>query len=133
MKHCASRSLSLEGALARRELAHRQQRDRIFGENLFSDPAWDLLLLLFVAQEEGRHVTISTLCSEAPVPASTAHRWVLVLLEQGLLTRSSDAQDSRLRYISLTAESHEALRCYLWTCEGVWPLPRPMRAPAPKP
>jgi DNA-binding MarR family transcriptional regulator len=128
VKHCASRSLSLEGALARRRLAHRQQRERIFGENLFSDPAWDLLLLLFVAEEEGRHVTVSALCSEAPVPASTAHRWVLALLDRGLASRSHEPTDCRLRYIRLTRESHEALRCYLWTCEGVWPLPRPAAA-----
>jgi DNA-binding transcriptional ArsR family regulator len=130
VKHCASRSLSLEGALARQRLAQRRQRERIFGENLFSDPAWDLLLLLFIAEEEGRHVTVSTLCSEAPVPPTTAHRWILALLEQGLVTRSRDSKDGRLRYIRLTGESHEALRCYLWTCEGVWPLPRPLRQEA---
>jgi DNA-binding MarR family transcriptional regulator len=127
MKHCASRNLSLEGALARRRLAHRRQRERTFGENLFSDPAWDLLLLLFIAEEEGRHVTVSTLCFEAPVPVTTAHRWMLVLLKQGLALRSADEKDCRLRYIRLTCESHEALRCYLWTCEGVRPLPRPVR------
>ncbi|MBV9929421.1 MAG: MarR family transcriptional regulator [Alphaproteobacteria bacterium] len=127
MKHCASRSLSLEGALARQRIAQRRQRERIFGETLFSDPAWDLLLLLFVAEEEGRRVTVSTLCSEAPVPATTAHRWILALLERGLAARSSDPDDCRLRYIGLTAETHEALRSYLWTCEGVWPLPRPAR------
>jgi DNA-binding IclR family transcriptional regulator len=104
----------------------------VFGEGLFCDPAWDLLLLLFVAQEEGRPVTVSRLCSEAPVAASTAHRWILALLERGLVTALCDARDLRLRYIQLTVGSHEALRRHLLTCEDVCPLPRATAAPAPK-
>ena len=69
---------------AARQLYHsRRLRDRIFGSDLFADPAWDILLDLFIAQREDRKVTISSACAAASAPTSTAARHIAHLREGG--------------------------------------------------
>lgn len=67
----------------------RRARDDVFGENLFSDPAWDILLELFGAKLAGRRVTTSELAQAIEVPLSTTLRWIAALHERGLI--ESDA------------------------------------------
>ena len=43
--------LSAEGRLARRLLEARRKREEMLGADLFRDPAWDILLDLFLAHE----------------------------------------------------------------------------------
>ena len=64
-------------------LAARRKRAEIFGEDIFSDPAWDIVLELFAAELGDRRVRLEDL---APIaPKSVLARWVGVLEERGLV------------------------------------------------
>jgi hypothetical protein len=81
----------------------RRRRDTIFGIGLFADPAWDMLLDLFLARERGlRPISTSSLCIAAAVPATTALRRIDILVRQGLLSRHADPKDGRRVFIRLT-------------------------------
>ncbi len=62
----------------------RRGRSEIFGERLFSDPAWDILLELLAAMLGNRKLTLSDLDQVAP--KSVLARWVAVLEERQLVT-----------------------------------------------
>ena len=53
----------------------RRLRARFFDEELFADPAWDMLLDLLQAEIAQHRVPVSSLCIAAAVPATTALRW----------------------------------------------------------
>ena len=89
-------------AQARRLSAARLIRDRIFGRDLFPNPAWNILLELFVAAEEGRNVTIKGACVAAGVPQSTALRHIAHLIEVRLAGRAQHPSDARSAYLKLT-------------------------------
>lgn len=61
----------------------RRGRCEIFGEGLFSDPAWDILLELLAARLGNRKLTLSELNEVAP--ESVVARWIAALEERGLL------------------------------------------------
>ena len=61
----------------------RRAREDAFGHELFSDPAWDILLELFSARLRRRSVSLGSLNHVAP--ASVVVRWVSVLVERGLV------------------------------------------------
>jgi hypothetical protein len=75
-------------------LETRRQRDVLFGPDLFSDPAWDIFLELYLAELEDRKVLVSSV-GRGAIAETTALRW-LDRLEAGdrsvgCLTRCSDA------------------------------------------
>jgi DNA-binding MarR family transcriptional regulator len=80
----------------------RVRRNELIGAPLFRDPAWDMLLELFVAQENGRKVTVSSLCYASGVPPTTALRQIARMEEHGLVDRYGDHSDLRRSYVRLT-------------------------------
>ncbi len=88
-------------AVARALLALQISRGRAVGGDLFADPAWDMLLDLFVATGEGRSVCVSSLCLAANIPVSTAHRWVQALARTGAILRREDPLDRRRIFVEL--------------------------------
>ena len=99
--------------VARELLRERRLREEIFGESLFSDPSWDMLLDLFASTEEGRSVSVSSLCIAATVPPTTALRWIEVLFERGLVTRSRDPSDGRRVFVRLSPTASTSMVRYL--------------------
>jgi DNA-binding MarR family transcriptional regulator len=87
---------------ARRLSSGRKARDRVFGRDLFQNPAWNILIELFIAAEEGRNVTIKSACVAAGVPQSTALRHIAHLIEVRLATRAQHPSDARSAYLRLT-------------------------------
>ncbi|MDO6415162.1 winged helix DNA-binding protein [Sphingomonas sp. BIUV-7] len=79
----------------------------IFGEGdrLFADPAWEVLLDLYIQQAEGRVVNISSACLATKVPLTTGLRWLNLLREGGLIERTADPHDRRRTLVSLTPEA----------------------------
>jgi hypothetical protein len=74
----------------------RRSRERIFGRSdMFADPAWDILIDLFIAYEEGRGISISSACIASAVPTTTALRWLKLLEEEGHISRTMDPSDAR--------------------------------------
>jgi DNA-binding MarR family transcriptional regulator len=91
----------------------RRLRDQLFGEGLFEDPAWDMLLDLYAAALEGRRVSVSSLCIAAAVAPTTALRWITRLTERRLLARMPDPRDRRRVFIGLTDEAVSAMHGHL--------------------
>lgn len=114
-------SASSEGAallaLARSMYRFRRHREAEFGPNLFSDPAWDILLDLFIAGEEGKKVSVSSACIGSCSPATTALRHLGTLVDKQLVIRKANDGDSRFVWVELTPAGYEkvanVLRC--WT------------------
>lgn len=74
----------------------RRSRERLFGRSdLFADPAWDILIDLFIAYEEGQGISISSACIASAVPTTTALRWLKLLEEDGHISRNNDPSDAR--------------------------------------
>jgi DNA-binding MarR family transcriptional regulator len=94
-------------------LASRRLRDDLFGAEMFADPAWDMLLHLFVSGEQGRAVPVSCLCAASAVPQSTALRWIDTLANAGLLDRRLDARDGRRILVGLTPEAANLMRLHM--------------------
>ncbi len=104
--------VEIAAAEIRAVIRARRMRAQFFGEELFADPAWDMLLDLFAAQLERRRVSVSSLCIAAAVPPTTALRWIGTLHEAGLFERQADPTDRRRAYIGLSAEGFEAMKRY---------------------
>jgi len=90
----------------------RRLRSRYFSEELFADPAWDMLLDLLQAEISHLRVPVSSLCIAAAVPATTALRWLKTLVKQGLFLRRADPHDGRRVFVELAPETSHALRRY---------------------
>tara|TARA_Y100000815_G_scaffold221801_1_gene208165 strand:- start:564 stop:1586 length:1023 start_codon:yes stop_codon:yes gene_type:complete len=93
----------------------RRMRGQFFGDELFADPAWDMLLDLFAAELEGRRVSVSSLCIAAAVPPTTALRWIGGMHDAGLFERHADPDDRRRAYIALSGKGRDQMRAYVAT------------------
>ena len=90
----------------------RRLRARFFSEELFADPAWDMLLDLLQAELAQLRVPVSSLCIAAAVPATTALRWLKTMTTQGLFVRRADPHDGRRVFVELDPSASVALRRY---------------------
>ncbi|MEP3050570.1 MAG: MarR family transcriptional regulator [Erythrobacter sp.] len=98
--------------LIRQIIANRQARSKFFGEELFADPAWDMLLDLTAAHAEHRRVSVTSLCIAAGVPATTALRWVRQMVDGGVFVRVADSTDRRRAFVALSDSSANAMANY---------------------
>lgn len=92
--------------LVERLIAMRHGRGSFFPASLFADPAWEILLVLALAEARHHRLTVSKLCDRVEVPATTALRWINNLTETGLLIRRDDATDGRRKYIELSTDAY---------------------------
>lgn len=90
-------------AIARAEYASRRRRDKLFAADIFAEPAWDMLLDLYVQRFYARKVSINSLCIAAAVPPTTALRWIGKLEFSGLIDRRPSPNDARVVYVTLSA------------------------------
>lgn len=104
--------------------ALRRRRDTVFeGLNLFSEPAWDILLSLRIAQGKGRRETVGSVSIAAACPLTTASRHVGELVKLGLVAREEDATDARRIHLSLTERCDELLDAALAESKPANPSP----------
>lgn len=83
----------------------RRVRDSFIPGKLFADPAWDILLELFLAELEQQRVPVSSLCLASGVPATTALRWISTLERRGVIERTADPHDGRRYYLALSEQT----------------------------
>jgi hypothetical protein len=102
----------LSADIVRNVIRARRLRARYFPEELFADPAWDMLLDLLQAEIAQLRVPVSSLCIAAAVPATTALRWLKTLVSQGVFLRRADPHDGRRVFVELAPEASQALRRY---------------------
>ena len=98
---------------AREAYATRRRRAAIFGsDELFGEPAWDILLDLYVADADKKPVSVSSACIGSAAPPTTGLRWLGVLAEHNLVMREHDPEDQRRVLVRLTERGLEAMDDY---------------------
>lgn len=80
----------------------RQMRNKIFPSSIFGEPAWDIMLDLFMMFSKNKRVSVTSACVASNVPATTALRWIEVLCGKGMIERIASEQDARVTYLQLT-------------------------------
>ena len=81
--------------------------------DVFGEPAWDILLDLYVARADGRCVSVSSACVAACVPDTTGLRWVKRLERDGMITSRNDPADGRQRHVALSDMAWAQMTSYL--------------------
>jgi DNA-binding MarR family transcriptional regulator len=99
-------------AAIRAILQARLERKSFFPEELFADPAWDMLLDLYAAELGQIRVSVTSLCIASNAPTSTALRWISSLESEGLIERRGDPLDGRRFFLSLTRDAVERFERY---------------------
>lgn len=97
---------------ASREIRKRDTRNALLGDDLFSDPAWDILLLLFSELPRREYLMMKDFALKARVPLTTALRWVSALENRGLVWRRGDSHDKRAANVGLTTRGKDLLVRY---------------------
>jgi hypothetical protein len=90
----------------------RRLRAHYFSEDLFFDPAWDILLDLLASEISQHRVSVSNACVASGVPATTALRWISLLARKKMVVRHADQMDGRRVFLELAPETSLALRQY---------------------
>ena len=88
----------------------RRLRSDLLQSSLFSEPAWDMLLALLLAEIRQRRVITSEIVAAAHVPATTALRWLNALETDGLVCRRRTPLDGRKYFVELSGRASIALR-----------------------
>jgi hypothetical protein len=97
---------------ARQEVNNRRRRARIFPGAMFGEPAWDMLLILYLEHERLR-VTVSQLTRESGAAPTTALRWIDYLESQQLIRRVAHPTDGRIANLELTDKAVQSLETFL--------------------
>lgn len=97
----------------------RRRRTRHFPEHLFAEPAWDILLDLFVNGVRSRAISITSACIAGGIPATTGLRWLGVLEKEGLLVREISGDDARVTWVHLSPRGTDIMRNYLVEASGL--------------
>ncbi len=86
------------------------KRATYLGDKLGADMAWNMLLDLFAASEEGRSVCVSSLCIASGGPPTTALRHLHKMNDMALVRRAADQHDGRRIWVETTEETQAMMR-----------------------
>lgn len=100
-------------AWADRLYAERRRRDGLFPDNIFGEPAWDLMLAMFLAREKGQPMILCRAYKAAGVSDTTGRRLLDRMEEEGLITRRRAPRSRKMRIVELTDMAAERLIDYL--------------------
>ena len=103
---------------ARRILTLRRKRTKRFGKAMFSEPAWEMLLLLYATQD-AEQLTVSRLALLSGASKATALRWIEYLVGQNWIERKLHPTDKRATFVSMTEKGKDALDAYLFESIGL--------------
>lgn len=105
--------------VARSAYRQRRRRQELFSDpTLFGEPAWDIMLDLFIAAKERKRLPVTSACIGAAVPATTALRWLTVLEDKGLIVRENDTADARRVFVRLSSDGYEKMVAYFADIAG---------------
>lgn len=83
-------------AMARSLLRERRARDAFFAPGLFGEPAWDLLLTLYIAHGPTDTLSLVDACTEAGI-SPEAGSFAFAKLEQGGMVEVQRRRHDRVR------------------------------------
>lgn len=108
---------SLRLSSARRILEARRIRTHMLDPAMFGEPAWDMLLTLYVQEAAGRRPTRANLAQSVDVSPSVAVRWQDYLERQGLIELVHGETHGPL-HLQLSRKGRDALNRYLTQVSG---------------
>ena len=97
---------------AQEEFENRRRRIKIFGRKMFGEPAWDMLLALYINDHAGPRQTVGSLIENAGMVPSTGKRWIEFLVDNGFIARDKHPNDARTHFVFLTDRARALLRSY---------------------
>ena len=100
-------------AVAERLYDERRRRDQYFPPGMFGEPAWDMMLALFIAREEGRELTFGEAYDAAGVRAGPGRALIRRLEANGMVRRCRARSDRKCQSVALTDNAVERLSDYL--------------------
>lgn len=80
----------------------RGVRPETLSSNLFGEPAWDLLLDLYIREKSGSRSSVTSACIGSRAPHTTALRHIEALRRSGWIKRIPDEGDKRRFWLALT-------------------------------
>lgn len=100
---------------ARAVLRQRRTRAAAFASvrKLFHDPAWEIMLAMFIAQEEGESLTVEDIGAAVGLPGATVRRWLLALEQQALIHCWPRDQAPATRFAGLTDSANAMMLRFL--------------------
>jgi DNA-binding MarR family transcriptional regulator len=99
--------------LARKLIEDRCRRNYLFGEQLFGEPAWDMLLALYGRNDRQELSDMVWLADAAHIPQSTAVRWQWALIERGLVEFAPKRAFGVAAEVRLTEQGRQLMERYL--------------------
>jgi DNA-binding MarR family transcriptional regulator len=99
-------------ARAREHFHDRRRRASFFPRSMFGEPAWDMLLALYIHDLSGRRQTIGSLLQFSGMSLSTAKRWLSFLATHDLVRRDDHPTDLRTAFVSLSPKARDKLNLY---------------------
>lgn len=99
--------------LAAEILEERSKRLKLFDQDFFGEPAWVMLLDLYISNSSFKRQSTTSLCFGAGTPATTALRWLSTLERRGLVSREMDPYDRRRTLVDLTMTGKALVSAYL--------------------
>lgn len=78
-------------------ISFNRNRSAIFGQELSTDPAWDLLLQLYAADLVDSVTRQEQLLENCNVPHSVARRWLAALEQRGFVRSSGTHEQASVR------------------------------------
>lgn len=98
----------------------RKLRRNLFGNEMYSGPAWEILLHLFESHVLERRDTVGNVTDGTELPGATSLRWMARLEQEGLVRLRDDHLDCRRRWVKLTDAGVDQMTKYF---SGAAPYP----------
>lgn len=98
---------------ARIVLDSRQRRTKYFNRAMFGEPAWDVLLALYITERSDGPQSIGRIAEWIKTPLTTVARWIDYLEKERLVSREAHPNDKRVIFIRLLEKGRELLDAYL--------------------
>lgn len=94
-------------------MRRRILRNQLLGASgHFGEPAWDMLIDLFIHEAKGQPLSMSALCVTAGIPTSSAMKLIQRMCDDGILERSPDIADGRRSLVNIAPAVAHRLRAY---------------------
>jgi DNA-binding MarR family transcriptional regulator len=98
-------------AVAGRDIAHL--RARTFPDTDFASTGWDVMLEIFIRQEQGQRVSLEQLAADDGWPPLAVHRSVNMLIDKQLVARGYKDPGTREVWLSLTDTGKHRMAAFL--------------------